>query len=104
MDSADNGKNEIFDVRVGDGGNVALSGRCHAGNTDVLREALERLSGSVEVDFAELEYISSAGLGILLSAQKRLRDGGHALTLTNLNDHIREVFRIAGFDRVFEIR
>ena len=104
MDSAENGRNEIFDIRTGDGGSVALCGRCHAGNTDVLREALERLSGSVEVDFAELEYISSAGLGILLSVQKRLRDDGHSLTLVNMNDHIREVFRIAGFDRVFEIR
>ncbi len=69
-----------------------------------MREVLGEVSGSIEVDFAKLDYISSAGLGVLLGTQKRLSGMGHALTLVNLNAHIREVFRIAGFDRVFNIR
>jgi anti-anti-sigma factor len=42
-------------------------------------------------------------MGVLLGTQKRLSGSGHSLTLVNLNSHIREVFRIAGFDRVFKI-
>jgi len=94
----------LFDIWLNESGTVGMSGRCHAGHTDVMREVLGQVSGSAVVDFAELDYISSAGLGVLLGAQKRLGAQGHALTLVNLNPHIREVFRIAGFDRVFDIR
>ena len=59
---------------------------------------------SCVVDFDGLSYISSAGLGLLFATQKRLVDGGSALTLVNLNPHIREIFHIAGFDKIFEIR
>ena len=94
----------MFDIWLNDRGAVAMSGRCHAGHAELMRGVLGQVSSSIEVDFAALDYISSAGLGVLLGAQKRLGDAGHALTLVNLHAHIREVFRIAGFDKVFEIR
>ena len=40
---------------------------------------------------------------VLLGAEKRLRASGEGLKLINLNQHIREIFRIAGFDRVFDV-
>ena len=43
------------------------------------------------------------GLGLLFATQKRLTDQNRELTLANLNPHIREVFRIAGFDNIFKI-
>jgi anti-anti-sigma factor len=55
------------------------------------------------VDFGELKYISSAGLGLLFSAQRRLVDRGCGLKLVNLSPHLREIFVIAEFDRIFEI-
>jgi anti-anti-sigma factor len=94
----------MFDFRIGDDGVVALSGRLDAAQVDRLREALGGVRASAVVDFGALEYISSAGLGVLLGVQKRLSEAGHRLTLVNLNHHIREIFRIAGFDNVFEIR
>jgi anti-sigma B factor antagonist len=93
----------MFDVTVGDDGAVRLIGRLDATQVEVVRATLEGIETSCTVDFAQLEYISSAGLGILLSAQKRLSRSGHALRLINLNQHISEIFRIAGFDRVFQI-
>jgi anti-sigma B factor antagonist len=93
----------MFDVAVGDHGEVRLIGRLDASQVEVVRAALDNVETSCTVDFTDLEYISSAGLGILLSAQKRLSRLGHALRLTNLNQHISEIFRIAGFDRVFQI-
>jgi len=93
----------MFDFKIGDDGVVVLSGRLDAAHADRLREALAGVRASTVVDFGALEYISSAGLGVLLGVQKRLSETGHQLTLTKLNHHIREIFRIAGFDNVFEI-
>lgn len=93
----------MFDVSVGDDGGVKLVGRLDASQVEKARVALNDVTDSCVVDFKELEYISSAGLGVLLSAQKRLSGSGHTLRLANLNSHIREIFTIAGFDRIFEI-
>ena len=104
MDPVEGERPVMIEIWLNDTGEVAMSGRCHAGHADVMREVLGQVSTSIEVNFAQLDYISSAGLGVLLGAQKRLSKSGHALTLVNLNAHIREVFRIAGFDKVFEVR
>lgn len=93
----------MFDIRIADDGVVVLSGRCDAVQADRVREVMDGVQTSATVDFKELDYISSAGLGVLLGAQKRLSAAGHRLTLTNMNHHIREIFRIAGFDNVFDI-
>jgi len=91
-----------FDISVSDG-DVRLAGRFDATQVERVRGELEGLSVSTTVDFGELDYISSAGLGVLLSVQKRLSQSGQKLKLINLNSHIREVFRIAGFDQIFMI-
>jgi anti-anti-sigma factor len=53
---------------------------------------------------AGLEYISSAGLGILLKTQKRLVADGGGLKIINVNNHIHDVFRYSGFHTIFDIR
>jgi anti-sigma B factor antagonist len=50
-----------------------------------------------------LDYISSAGLGILLATQKRLMASGHRLKIVNMSGHIRDIFHYTRFDTVFEI-
>lgn len=93
----------MFDIQRGPGGEFHLTGRLDAAQVDRVRDELKTVQGSCVVDFAGLDYISSAGMGVLLGAQKRLSDSGHSLKLVNLNRHIREIFRIAGFDKVFLI-
>lgn len=93
----------MFDVARDGDGTVRLIGRLDASQVEAARSALDGVESSCTVDFSELEYISSAGLGVLLSVQKRLSKSGQSLKLTRLNQHIREIFRIAGFDKVFEI-
>ena len=93
----------MFDVRKGTNGEILLSGRLDASQVEKVRDQLKSVTTSCTVDFTSLEYISSAGLGVLLGTQKRLADSGQSLTLVNLNRHIREIFRIAGFDNVFSI-
>jgi anti-anti-sigma factor len=55
------------------------------------------------IDLAGLEYVSSAGLGVLLKTQKRVMASGRGLRLVNVNKHIHDIFRYAGFDRIFEV-
>jgi len=93
----------MFDIRFDDEGAVRLSGRFDAAQSRRVEEFLEGVRASAVVDFSDLQYISSAGLGILFAAQKRLMDAGMGLKLVHLNPHIREVFEIAGFDKIFAI-
>ena len=95
----------MFSASMPEEGKLLLSGRFDAAQVEKARPVFDQVKGSTVVDFAELEYISSAGLGILLMTQRRLREGGGgALTLINLNKHIRDVFQYAGFDKIFEIQ
>lgn len=64
----------------------------------------ERLLGSIQngenriiLDFGNLEYISSAGLRVLLKAARELKGGDGQLLLCSLKDYIREVFDLSGF-------
>ena len=82
---------------------ITFKGRLDASQVDRARIVLDSLTESCTIDFNELDYISSAGLGILLATQKRLSDSGHGLTISGMNRHIREIFHIAGFEIVFTI-
>ena len=93
----------MFEIERSANGNVHLHGRLDAAEVEKARGVFDQVAESCEVDFAELSYISSAGLGLLFGTQKRLVDGGGGLTLINLSPHIREIFQIAGFDNIFEI-
>ncbi len=55
------------------------------------------------VDFQSLDYISSAGLRVLLMLAKRLKSSDGKLVLAGMNAHVREVFDVAGFTKIFEI-
>jgi anti-sigma B factor antagonist len=82
---------------------VALAGRFDAAQVDEARSVFDQLEETCSVDFEALDYISSGGLSILLATQKRLSETGHQLRLKNMNSHIREIFKYAGFDTIFEI-
>lgn len=93
----------MFNIEFSQNDEIQLSGRFDAVQVGKASEVFDKVANSCVVDFKNLEYISSAGLGVLLKAQKRLNEGGYALKLTNMNKHISDVFRYAGFDAIFEI-
>jgi anti-anti-sigma factor len=82
---------------------VLLAGRFDASQVEKARSFLNVIEGDCTLDFGGLEYISSAGLGVLLAVQKRLGESGHSLKLVNMDPHTRDIFRIAGLDMIFEI-
>ena len=71
---------------------------------DLEKELKESLGGVSELtlDFAELEYISSAGLRVLLSAQKTMNKQG-GMKVTNVNETIAEIFEVTGFSDILTI-
>jgi anti-sigma B factor antagonist len=93
----------MFEIRFAGEDTIQLIGRFDGSQATSAEEFLDRVASSATVDFEQLDYISSAGLGILFATQKRLKESGEALTLKNLNPHIREVFALGGFDTIFEI-
>ena len=93
----------MFEISDIENDTIALRGRFDASQVTEATAVFELVNESCAVDFAELTYISSAGLGLLFATQRRLVDAGKKLSLINLNPHIREIFQIAGFDRIFEI-
>ena len=91
---------DVNDETVGDALVVMPRGRLDS-NTSPAFEAhlLGRVEGParVVVDFTGLDYISSAGLRVLLMASKKARQGGAKLALCGLQPAVREVFEISGF-------
>ncbi len=78
---------------------IALEGRLDTISSPQLEDVLSSSLGGVQelvFDFSRLDYLSSAGLRVLLSAQKRMSSQG-TMKLCNVNDTIREVFEITGF-------
>ena len=78
---------------------LALEGRLDTTTSPDLEETLTASLDGVTAlvfDFAKLDYLSSAGLRVLLSAQKRMNRQG-SMKLVHVNDAVKEVFDITGF-------
>jgi len=82
---------------------IQLEGRFDATQEKYAKQMFDQINKSSVINFKDLEYISSCGLGVLLGTQKRLNDSGDTLKLINMSEHIRDIFRYAGFDLIFEI-
>lgn len=80
---------------------VSLSGRFDAAQAQKAIDAFKSITESCTIDMTELDYISSAGLGIILETYKRLDDNGQALTIKNMNRHIRRIFEVSGLNKLF---
>ena len=70
---------------------------------DKLNEVLAGGANRVLVDFSELDYISSAGLRVLLVTAKRMTATGGNLHICALNETVNEVFEISGFSMIFNV-
>jgi anti-sigma B factor antagonist len=84
---------------------LSLEGRLDSNTAPSLEERLKGLMGTGEtlfvLDFDKLDYISSAGLRVLINAAKELKCDNGQLCLCSIRDYIREVFDICGLTRFF---
>ena len=91
-----------------DGKYVAtLNGEMDSAAATEAEEVLKPLYTSggkdVIIDCTDLEYIASSGLRILLSILKGAKASGSKVTLRNMNDDIKNVFKLTGFINIFEV-
>jgi anti-sigma B factor antagonist len=93
----------MFAIESGGAGVVIAKGRLDAAQSAAAQAFLDTVQGAVALDCSGLEYISSAGLGVLLKTQKRLMGEGGKLRLTGVNRHLQDIFGYSGFDQLFEI-
>ena len=97
----------IDQQRHGDIVLVAPGGRIDSTTSDALDAHLVPLSSAgapvIAIDFTGVEYISSAGLRVMLTLAKRVRERKGKLALCGMNDGVRQVFELAGFLPLFAI-
>ncbi len=87
---------------------VVLEGEldtAHAIEVEQAMQPLHEVSGKeIMLDCTKLEYIASSGLRILLGLLKSAKANENKVVLRNLNDEIKEVFKMTGFIDLFEIQ
>jgi len=93
----------MFEIHRISNSEIKLVGHFDASQVATASEVFDAVSESATVRFDDLNYISSAGLSVLLYTQQRLSKNGGALKLSGMNPHVRLVFEYAGFDQIFEI-
>ena len=84
---------------------LEITGRLDTITAPALDKTINENLGEIKnliLDFKQLEYISSAGLRVLLSAQKKLQQNG-TMKLKNVREEVMEVFEITGFVDILTI-
>ncbi len=86
---------------------VTIIGRLDAVTAPEYEKALNELIASEEacfiVDFDKLDYISSAGLRVLLATAKKLKGKAGQIRFANVKGTVKEVFDISGFGSIFQM-
>ncbi len=96
---------EIKKEKNGNELTILVIGRLDTTTAPQLEAELKQSISGVEklvLDFAELEYLSSAGLRVILSAQKVMNKQG-AMIVKNVNETISEIFEVTGFVDILTI-
>ncbi len=86
---------------------IELKGRLDTTTSPQLDQKVKEIEidkDLVIIDFKELEYISSAGLRVLLAIKKMLEASGKKLEIHNVNEVILEVFNVTGFINVLNVK
>jgi anti-anti-sigma factor len=86
---------------------VSIKGRMDAVSSPEFEKELSELMAEGEKDFiielSELDYISSAGLRVILATAKKLKEKEGRLLLCSLQEMVREVFEVSGFSAIIPI-
>ena len=85
---------------------IALEGRLDTVTSQELSNALpleKRANLNIDFDFAKLEYISSAGLRLIVLFKKEAQATNNTMVIRNINDVVKEIFSVTGFDKILKI-
>ncbi len=70
---------------------------------EAFRQLIESGKFNIHLDFSALEYISSAGIGVILSHQEELSQNGKGMVFSGLSPKVLNVFQLLGLDKIFPI-
>jgi len=86
---------------------IELEGELDAHTASILEDELKSLISdqnfNIIVNFSDLDYIASAGLGVFMAYIEDVRDLGGDIKLTNMNDRVYNVFDLLGFPTLYDI-
>lgn len=86
---------------------LRISGRLDAASTPVLEKKMNQLLGDERnillLDFAQVEYLSSAGMRLLLSFTKKLKEKQGFLVIFSIGEESMEIIKMAGFEHILNI-
>ena len=87
---------------------LAPDGRVDSNTASLLEQAIDKIGTGddgfhVLIDFSNIDYISSAGLRVVLKAVKERQAGPKSFATSGMQDHVREIFEISGFDAFIPI-
>lgn len=86
---------------------VRLNGRVDATSSTKLEKELEKLiergDKEIALDFRKVDYLSSAGMRLLLSGSKKLKKTGGNLTVFALQEEVMDIIKMAGFEKILSI-
>jgi anti-anti-sigma factor len=85
---------------------ISVEGRVDTITSQELEKEITDEFGSFDsltLDFSDLEYISSAGLRVLVATQKKLKTNDIPFAIKNVNDAVGEIFRMSGFNKILDI-
>lgn len=87
---------------------LKIEGRLDASNSSAIEKdihnTIEKEGAKIVVDLAKLEYISSAGLRVLLVIAKEIKAKNGKVVLCSMTEGVRKVFEISGFTSIFDIQ
>ena len=86
---------------------LSIEGRIDTVTSQDLEKEIDEEYGNFDsliMDFTDLEYISSAGLRVLIVTQKKLKRENIPFVIKNVNDSVGEIFRITGFNKILKIK
>jgi anti-sigma B factor antagonist len=85
---------------------IDLEGRLDTVTSQQLGELLpteKRRNLDIDFNFEKLEYVSSAGLRILVLFKKEAQATNNKMVIRNINDVVKEIFTVTGFDKILKI-
>lgn len=87
---------------------IRIEGEVDVSNASELRDALDTALADgpkeVEADFAEVAYIDSTGIGVLVGAAHRAQESGSVLVVANPQKNVERVFTLLGVDKDLNVR
>jgi stage II sporulation protein AA (anti-sigma F factor antagonist) len=92
-----------FDIHIPEQGVVQIRGRLDAEQAEEAGVLFRTLAGPLTVDCSGLDYISSAGISVLMETYKRLLEAGQRMKLVQVNPRVQRVFMYAGLEKILGI-